>query len=217
MRLRNVNGAEEKIESHPSIVTPNHETHKGSWDKVFGNSNPIHIEIGMGKGQFIRGMALQNPNINFIGVEYYDSVLVRALEKFIVEDIPNVRLLRLDGEHLPTGFAPQELSRIYLNFSDPWPKIRHAKRRLTHERFLTIYRDLLASEGDLWFKTDNRLLFQFSLVSMNNFGMIFEDVSLNLHEEEPTDNIRTEYEQNWSDRGFPIYRVEARFNRKSEK
>lgn len=217
MRLRNVIGADEKIASQPSIVIQNPESHKGTWHTIFGNSNPIHIEIGMGKGQFIRGMALQNPTINFIGVEYYDSVLVRALDKFIEEKIPNVRLLRLDGEHLPNCFEPHELSRIYLNFSDPWPKVRHSKRRLTHDRFLSIYQDLLTAKGDVWFKTDNRQLFQFSLVSMNNFGMIFEDVSLNLHEEEPADNIRTEYEQNWSDRGFPIYRIEARFNRKSEK
>lgn len=217
MRLRNVAGAEEKILSNPSIVTPEPEQHKGKWSAVFGNSNPIHIEIGMGKGQFIRGMALQNPEINFIGVECYDSVLVRALEKLIEEPLPNVRLLRFDGEHLLNCFEPHELSRIYLNFSDPWPKIRHAKRRLTHEKFLTMYRELLAPNGDVWFKTDNRLLFQFSLVSMNNFGMIFEDVSLNLHEEEPADNVRTEYEQNWSSRGYPIYRVEAKFPPKDSK
>jgi len=215
MRLRNVTGAEEKLKSHPSIVTPDPESHRGNWRLYFGNDNPVHIEIGMGKGKFIYGMAAQNPQVNFIGIEYYDSVLVRALDKFIENPLPNVRLLRLDGEHLHTCFAPQELSRVYLNFSDPWPKIRHARRRLTHDRFLTIYRDLLDEKGDLWFKTDNRGLFQYSLVSMNNFGMIFEDVSLHLHEEEPEDNVRTEYEQNWSDRGYPIYRVEARFNRKS--
>jgi len=214
MRLRNVSGAEEKIVSNPLIVTPEPETHRGNWRALFGNNNPVHIEIGMGKGQFIRGMAHQNPDINFIGVEYYDSVLVRALEKCIEDPLPNVRLLRLDGEHLPTCFVPGELDRIYLNFSDPWPKIRHAKRRLTHERFLKIYENLLSNQGDVWFKTDNKGLFQFSLVSMNNYGMIFEDVALNLHEEEPADNIRTEYEQNWSSRGYPIYRVEARFAKK---
>ncbi len=212
MRLRNVAGAKEMLASNPNLVIQNPESHKGKWDALFGNTNPVHVEVGMGKGRFIYGMALQNPEINFVGIEYFDSVLVRAMEKFIAEPLPNVRLLRYDGEHLEKCFEKGELGRIYLNFSDPWPKVRHAKRRLTHEVFLKIYREVLSRDGDIWFKTDNRSLFQFSLISMNNFGMIFEDVALNLHEDEPEDNVRTEYEQNWSSRGYPIYRVEARFD-----
>ncbi len=214
MRLRRVAGAQDKLNSFPDIIIPKPEELKGKWKTVFGNDNPVHIEIGMGKGQFIQGMAKQFPDINFIGIEIFESVLVRALEKFIEEPLSNVRLLKVNANILTEYFAAGEVSRVYLNFSDPWPKFRHAKRRLTHELFLKQYEEVLTADGDLWFKSDNRPLFQFSLVSMNNYGMEFETVLLDLHKEEPEHNIRTEYEENWSSRGYPIYRVEAHFPRK---
>ncbi len=211
MRLRRVAGAQEKLDSYPDILVQKPEESKGKWQKLFGNDKPIHIEIGMGKGQFVQGMAKQNKDVNFIGIEIFESVMVRALEKFIDEPLANVRLLKVNANILTEYFAAGEVSRVYLNFSDPWPKARHAKRRLTHETFLKHYEEVLTPEGDLWFKSDNRSLFQFSLVSLNNYGMEFEEVSLDLHKDEPEHNIRTEYEENWSKKGYPIYRVEARF------
>ncbi len=211
MRLRNIPGAKDKINLYTNIVIPNPKEHRGKWNELFCNSNPIHIELGMGKGQFVQGMAEQNPNINYIGVERYQSVLLRALDKFIENPLPNVRLLDVDAAYLEDFFSLGEISQVYLNFSDPWPKDRHGKRRLTHANFLTIYEKILPEAGKVCFKTDNRALFEFSLVSMNNYGMNFEYVNLNLHENEPEDNIRTEYENTWSAKGFPIFRIEATF------
>lgn len=211
MRLRRVSGAQEKLDSNPHIMIANPKEHKGQWRELFGNDNPVHVEIGMGKGQFIQGMAKQFPEINFIGIEMFESVMVRALEKFIEDPLPNVRLLKVNAKYLLDYFATNEIERVYLNFSDPWPKARHAKRRLTHANFLKLYEEIIPSDGDLWFKSDNRHLFEFSLVSLNEYGMKFEEVCLNLHQDEPDHNIRTEYEQNWSSKGFPIYRIEARF------
>ncbi len=211
MRLRRIAGAQEKLESHPEIMVLDPENHKGNWRKLFGNDNPVHIEIGMGKGQFIEGMAKQFPEINFVGIEVFESVMVRALEKFIDNPLDNLRLLKVNAHFLLDYFETNEVSRVYLNFSDPWPKLRHSKRRLTHGNFLKLYEEIIDPEGDLWFKSDNRHLFEFSLESLNNYGMIFDSVCLNLHEDEPEHNIRTEYEVNWSNRGYPIYRIEARF------
>ncbi len=170
----------------------------------------------MGKGQFMIGMAKQNPHLNFIGIEKFDSVMVRALEKVLeAGELPNLKLLKIDAEDLTDIFAENEVEGVYLNFSDPWPKPRHAKRRLTHENFLTRYEQITVPNGYLRFKTDNRLLFEYSLVSVTGYGMKLEDVALDLHQREALDwNIMTEYEEKFSAKGQPIYRLEAQFQSK---
>ena len=197
------------------MVIPNPEEYKGKWNELFGNDCPLHIEVGSGRGQFIVGMAQANPEINYIGIELFDKVIVKALQKALeAGSPPNLRLLRVNAEELEKIFQKNEVHRVYLNFSDPWPKKRHAKRRLTHEKFLKIYESILIDEGEIHFKTDNRGLFEYSLVSMSQYGMKLKDVSLDLHANEPEDNIRTEYEEKFSSLGQPIYRLEAQFVKK---
>ena len=194
MRLRNVPGARETIiESYFSIQEP--KTYRGKWEEEFGNKNPIHIEVGMGKGRFILEMAERNPEINYIGIEKYSSVLVRAVEKTEEFEGKNLRLIRMDAEEIEEVFAPGEVGRIYLNFSDPWPKDRHAKRRLTSTRFLERYHHILAPEGRVIFKTDNRDL---------------ENCTYDLHNSEFNEgNVMTEYEEKFSAKGNPICRLTA--------
>lgn len=212
MRLRHKPWADEFIINHPEIAIPNPEEHKGNWQGVFGNNNPVHIEVGTGKGQFITGMALQNPDINYIGIELYASVIVCAIENIIEADSPsNLRLLKVNGADLDKYFEKNDVDRVYLNFSDPWPKIRHAKRRLTHGGFLKLYESILVDNGEVHFKTDNRGLFEYSLVSMSEYGMLLKYVSLDLHVNMPEDNIMTEYEEKFSAKGQPIYRLESQF------
>lgn len=212
MRLRNKPWAEEFISSHPEVIIPNPEEYKGNWKQVFGNDNPVHIEVGTGKGQFVTGMALANPDINYIGIELYTSVIVVALEKVIeAQTPPNLRLLKVNGADLAKYFAKGDVSRVYLNFSDPWPKTRHAKRRLTHGGFLNLYESILIDNGEIHFKTDNRGLFEYSLISMSEYGMLLKYVSLDLHVNMPEDNIMTEYEEKFSAKGQPIYRLESQF------
>ncbi|MGE7918617.1 tRNA (guanosine(46)-N7)-methyltransferase TrmB [Viridibacillus sp. NPDC093762] len=218
MRLRHKPWAEEFIASHPDIVVPNPEEQKGKWNEVFQNDNPLHIEVGTGKGQFITGMAIANPEINYIGIELFDSVIVKAVEKVQAAGQPsNLRLLKVNGSDLEKFFEKNDVDRLYLNFSDPWPKTRHAKRRLTHSGFLSIYENILPDFGEVHFKTDNRGLFENSLVSMSQYGMKLVYVSLDLHKEMPEDNIMTEYEEKFSAKGQPIYRVEAQFQLPEEK
>lgn len=212
MRLRNKPWALDFINEHPEVIIPNPEEYIGKWSEVFGNNNPLHIEVGTGKGQFVTGMALQNPDINYIGIELYDSVIVSALEKVIEANSPrNLRLLKVNGADLAKFFTKEDVSRVYLNFSDPWPKARHEKRRLTSDGFLKLYESILIDNGEIHFKTDNRGLFEFSLVNMSHYGMLLNYVSLDLHANMPEDNIMTEYEEKFSEKGQPIYRVEAQF------
>lgn len=212
MRLRHKPWAVEYINEHQDVIIPNPEDYKGKWHEVFGNDNPVHIEVGTGKGQFVLGMAKQNPNINYIGIELFDSVIVCALERIVEAEKPaNLRLLKVNGAKLQEYFAKGDVARVYLNFSDPWPKKRHAKRRLTHEGFLKLYESVLIDNGEIHFKTDNRGLFEYSLVSMNHYGMRLNYVSLDLHAEMPEDNIMTEYEEKFSAKGQPIYRLESQF------
>ncbi|GEN82167.1 tRNA (guanine-N(7)-)-methyltransferase [Sporosarcina luteola] len=213
MRLRNKPWAKDFMGEHPDILIHEDEKTVKDWKEIFGNENPIHVEVGTGKGQFVIGMAKANPDINYIGIEHFDNVIVSALEKAIETDKPsNLRLLRGNGANLEELFETGELDRIYLNFSDPWPKSRHAKRRLTHESFLARYEHVLRKQGEIHFKTDNRKLFEYSLVSISAYGMILQDVSLDLHAEMPEDNIMTEYEEKFSAKGQPIYRLEAMYN-----
>ncbi|WP_211653809.1 tRNA (guanosine(46)-N7)-methyltransferase TrmB [Planococcus alpniumensis] len=213
MRARYKPWAAELIEAHPEIVIPNPEALKGKWHEKFGNDRPIHIEAGSGKGRFITGMAQANPDINYIGIELFESVIVTALQGALEPEggIPNLRLLQVNAQELETFFEASEIDRVYLNFSDPWPKTRHAKRRLTHESFLKLYERVLPEGGEIHFKTDNRGLFEYSLTSISEYGMLLKDVSLDLHANEPEWNIMTEYEEKFLKKGQPIYRLEAKF------
>ena len=207
--LRNVPGARETIiENQFSIQEP--EQKKGKWAEVFGNDHPIHIEVGMGKGQFIIEMAKRNPEINYIGIEKYSSVLVRAVEKLEDFEQNNLRLIRMDAENIEEVFDKDEVDRIYLNFSDPWPKDRHAKRRLTSTRFLKRYNNILTPEGRVMFKTDNKDLFDFSLEQVEEAGWILENHTYDLHHSEYNEgNVMTEYEEKFSAKGNPICRLVA--------
>lgn len=209
MRIRNIKNAKEKISNNDCVIL-NPTEYKGSWHKLFGNDNPIMIEIGMGKGRFIKDMALKYPDINFIGIDRFDSIVLRAYEKVMAENIPNLRLSLFDADILLDCFSQGEIKRIYLNFSDPWPKNGHAKRRLTHPNYLKRYQEICGEE--IHFKTDNRGLFEFSLESMCNYGMILKNISLDLHKSNYEDNIETEYEEKFKELG-PIYRLEAQFRK----
>lgn len=207
MRLRNIKGSKEFIAAS-SYVIQNPETYKGIWSDLFHNKHPLHIEIGMGKGQFIHQLALENPEINYIGIEMYSSVLYRALEKRMETDLDNLYFLRFDAKYLCNIFAPNEVSRIYLNFSDPWPKDRHAKRRLTSDGFLTIYDQILDVSGFIQFKTDNRDLFDFSVETVNSSPLWkIDEITYDLHHSEfLPGNIMTEYENRFVAEGKPICR-----------
>jgi tRNA (guanine-N7-)-methyltransferase len=210
MRLRNVKGSRETIAANDYVVH-DEETMKGKWHEFFGNNNPIHIEIGMGKGQFITELARRNPDINYIGIEKYSSVLVRAIEKREQEtNMTNLFFIRMDAEYITNVFDANEVDRIYLNFSDPWPKDRHAKRRLTSTHFLGLYDNILVPDGRVIFKTDNRPLFDFSLEQVPEAGWILENYTYDLHHSEYNEgNIMTEYEAKFSAMGTPINRLVA--------
>ncbi|MCM1288906.1 MAG: tRNA (guanosine(46)-N7)-methyltransferase TrmB [Clostridium sp.] len=207
MRLRNVKGAREAIAANQFVIH-NEEEAKGRWRELFGNTNPIHIEIGMGKGQFIMELAKLNPDINYIGIEKFSSVLIRAIEKQEEQKLPNLRFVRMDAENIEAVFDNAEVDYIYLNFSDPWPKDRHAKRRLTSVQFLNRYVNILSKNGGLTFKTDNRELFDFSLEQIKLSGWQLVNVTYDLHHSELCEgNIMTEYEKRFSDMGNPICRM----------
>ena len=211
MRLKHVPGAQEAIEKSSYVfIDPKEE--KGKWKEIFANAHPIYIEGGMGKGQFITTLARMNPQINYIGIEKYSSVLVRAVEKVQDEEIPNLKFICMDATEIEDVFVPDEVDRIYLNFSDPWPKDRHAKRRLTSERFLKRYEHILKKEGLLEFKTDNEGLFTFSLEEIPAAGWTILQYTNDLHHDEQMNagNVMTEYEQKFSEKGNPIYKCIAK-------
>lgn len=211
MRVRKRKGAEEHLENNPQYVILSPEDAKGHWKEVFGNDNPIHIEVGSGKGGFITGMALKHPDINYIGIDIQLSVLSYALDKVVESGANNVKLLRVDGSSLTNYFEDGEIDLLYLNFSDPWPKARHEKRRLTYKDFLDTYKQILPKNGEIHFKTDNRGLFEYSLASFSQYGMILKQVWLDLHASDFADNVMTEYEAKFSSKGQVIYRLEAYF------
>ena len=212
MRLRHKPWALDYLQENDHIAKLQPEHLKGKWAEEFGNDHPIHIEVGTGKGQFIATMAKNNPDINYIGIEHFDNVVVSAVEKAIELGTPsNLRLIRGNAEKLEEMFDKGEVALVYLNFSDPWPKARHEKRRLTFKTFLTRYQNVMPDGGEIHFKTDNRGLFEYSLVSMTNYGMRLLDVSLDLHEDDVPDNVMTEYEEKFSAKGHPIYRLEAKY------
>ena len=209
MRLRHIRGAEETIAESPYVIQEP-ELHKSSWNQVFGNDNPIQIEVGMGKGRFIMELAKQNPDINYIGIERYSSVLLRGLQKRAQLELNNIYFMCIDAKNMADYFAPGEVNKIYLNFSDPWPKDRHAKRRLTSTRFLERYDNILTPEGRVMFKTDNKDLFDFSLEQVEEAGWILENHTYDLHHSEYNEgNVMTEYEEKFSAKGNPICRLVA--------
>lgn len=206
MRLRNIKGASKVLESSPYVIKK-YRDYKGSFNDLFINANPLEIEIGTGKGNFIINKAIKNPNINYVGIEKYDSVLLRAVEKLENISLPNLLLIKMDADKIEEVFD-KEVDKIYLNFSDPWPKDRHHKRRLTDEFFLKKYDNLFKGNKNIVFKTDNRKLFEYSLKSLTDYGYKINLISLDLHKDN-YDNIKTEYEDKFSKLGYPIYMVDV--------
>ena len=211
MRLRYKPWAKEKIEQHPQFVVANPENLKGKWHEAFDQNQPLHIEVGTGKGQFLIGMAKANPDINYIGIELYDSVIVAALDRLIEADLPNLKLLNINAAELDKYFTKNDVDRVYLNFSDPWPKTRHEKRRLTYKDFLKLYENILIDGGEIHFKTDNQGLFEYSLMSFSAYGLLLKYVSLDFHKSGYEGNVMTEYEQKFSEAGNRIYRCEVKY------
>lgn len=218
MRLRGRKGIRESLERQPDLIVLDPKAYKGEWARHFGNDRPIHVELGMGKGRFISELSVRNPEINYIGVDMFDELLRRGAEKARLahgglpegSGIPNLRLGLFNIEYIEDMFAPGEIERIYLNFSDPWPKKRHARRRLTHGNFLRKYKEILNSKGAIHFKTDSRSLFEFSLNSFSDEGLRMRDISLHLHQDGlREDMVQTEYELKFFEQGMPIYRCEV--------
>ena len=210
MRQRYIKDAKEKLMTSNDFIIDG-KKYKGSWKKeVFKNNNELHIEIGSGKGQFIHTLAKNNPNINYIAIEKYDSVLLRLKEKLDNESLSNIKLLIMDATTIEEYFDNGEVDKIYLNFSDPWPKKAHAKRRLTSPLFLARYNNILNDKGMITFKTDNKGLFEYSLETFSLSPFTIYDISLDLHSDlRYQNNIKTEYEEKWEDKG-PIYLLNAR-------
>ena len=207
MRLRHNPKADIAVENS-EYVEQDPKSRKGNWKEVFGNDNPIHIEIGMGKGRFLLTLAEQNPDINYVGIERVPTVLYKALRKQEELKLPNLRLMVFNADEINMVFGQNEVRRIYLNFSDPWPKDRHAGRRLTSPRFLKLYDEFLAPDGFIEFKTDNRSLFDYTLGAIGEAGWKAKDITYDLHNSEYAEgNIMTEYEMRFSEMGVPINKV----------
>ena len=210
MRLRNVKGSRDVMQESEYVFADPDNT-AGTWHEIFGNNHPLHIEIGMGKGMFITTLASQNPHINYLGIEKYSSVLVRAVEKQNILKLPNLKFIRMDAENITSVFNKGEVDLIYLNFSDPWPKDRHAKRRLPSKEFFARYDIILKKDGEVHFKTDNRSLFDFSLEEVKNAGWELKNCTFDLHHDPVLNegNIMTEYESKFSALGNPIHKLIA--------
>lgn len=210
MRLRRDSRATDYLAQDERVVS-SPEAFRGKWHQVFGNNNPIHVEFGCGKGGFITELALRNPHINYIAAERAETVVYKACKKAnLAEDRPsNLRFLYFDVSNCKEIFEEGEVERIYLNFSDPWPKTRHAIRRLTYRGFLEKYASILRKEGEIHFKTDNKGLFAFSIEEFSVSGWTMKNVTLDLHNSGMEDNIMTEYEKKFSELGYTINRLEA--------
>ena len=204
MRLRNVKNKQEIMDNAINLIL-NPKDYKGRWKEVFNNNNPIYIEIGMGKGDFIIEHAKRYPDINFIGIERFDSVIVRAIEK-VPEEIPNLRLVRMDAKDIEEVFD-KEISRIFLNFSDPWPKKRAHKKRLSSDSFIKMYDQVLAADGEIQMKTDNEQLFEFSILAFQNAGWKLIDFTVNYRRDQHDEDAITEYETRFMNLGQPIFRA----------
>ena len=207
MRLKCVKGAKELVENSTYLIS-DPKQYKNKFNKLFNNDYPIYIEIGMGKGKFIIENAKRYSNINFIGIEKYDSVIVRAVQKLETEELPNLKLIRMDASEIDEIFD-KEIDRIYLNFSDPWPKARHEMRRLSSEKFLNKYDNLFKDKKHIVMKTDNRKLFEYSVMSFTDYGYKINNISLDLYQDDIKDNISTEYEDKFVDKGQAIYMIDV--------
>lgn len=207
MRVRNKAWAPEELETNKHMIH-DPESCKGRWHEVFGNNNPIHVEIGCGKGRFVSQMALAHQDINYVGIERQTTVIAIAARR-IEEEQKNIFLTQVDVENLESYFEVGEIDRLYINFCDPWPKKKQAKRRLTHKNFLEMYKRIFGEKAEIFFKTDNRNLFEFSLEEFCNNGWKLGNISLDLHNSDCEGNIMTEYEEKFSSKGMPIYRLEA--------
>lgn len=209
-RLRRRAGTAQYLEEHNHIVIQQPSEHKGRWAKLFGNDHQIHVELGMGKGEFVTQMSARHPHINFIGIDMYDELLRKACEKAVELDTRNLRLVLHNIAELTTIFAADEVDRFYLNFSDPWPKKRHAARRLTHPRFMKQYIEILGEKGDIHLRTDSRSLFEFSLNTFADMDLKMRNISLDLHGDgTPEDHIFTEYESKFVEQGMNIHSCEV--------
>lgn len=207
MRLRNIKNANQKLlETKYFVEEPT--KYKGNFKKLFNNENEIHVEIGMGKGDFILGMAKKYPNINFIGIERFDTVLLKASKKIDQYELDNLKLIRFDATYIEDLFE-KEIDHLYLNFSDPWPKNRHEHRRLTSDRFLKKYENIFKKDILITQKTDNQGLFEFSLMSYSKFGFEVDEISLDLYKTDLKDNVQTEYERKFSEKGDRIYKIKV--------
>lgn len=213
MRLRKRPWVKEEIMQYTSYSVENPEQQKGNWEALFTNSNPIFLEIGTGRGKFITKLASLNPDINYIALEQKQEVLVQAVRKANDLCLTNIRFILGNANYLTNFFGEKELSRIFLNFVDPWTKKRHAKRRLTHKQYLDVYRQLLKENGEMHLKTDNEILFEFSLNELADNGLKLKNISLNLYREteDISSHVQTEYEEKFIEQGKPIYRLEAVF------
>lgn len=207
MRLRNITGSREMIAESRFVVHEPQE-YKGRWSELFGNDHPLQIEIGMGKGRFIMDLARMHPEINYVGIEKYSSVLLRGIQKMETDPLPNLYFVRMEAEEIADVFGREEVERIYLNFSDPWPKDRHAKRRLPSREFLKRYDEILVRDGVIEFKTDNQDLFRFALEEIAPAGWRLLQMTEDLHHDEKmlAGNVMTEYEEKFSALGNPIYK-----------
>ncbi|MCD8158087.1 MAG: tRNA (guanosine(46)-N7)-methyltransferase TrmB [Clostridiales bacterium] len=217
MRIRKKNWTEEELETSKYLINEP-ETFKGRWKEKFGNDNPIHIEIGCGKGKFISEMSKLNPDINYVGIEKFTMVVSRALRKCkLIDAGNNVYIMSKDAEELENVFEPGEIKRIYLNFSDPWPnRKKWIKKRLTNERFLERYEKAFGESGEVFLKTDNREFFEYSIQSFSEKGWVLKNISLDLYNSAFEGNVMTEYEKKFSEQGMPIYRLEAYYNSKKD-
>lgn len=207
MRLRKVKYAQDKLKSYPELVYIDPIENRGKWESVFANNNPIHLEIGIGKGKFLFELAKLFPEINFLGIEKYDSVIVRALEKLLSEPLPNVRLIYVDAEKLPLIFEKGEISHLYLNFSDPWPKNAHAKRRLTSPLFITRYQSIIEKNSIIEYKTDNYDFFEYTMMTLVQANATIQKISLDLHKEKDITNVETEFETKFVAMGNAIFYI----------
>ena len=207
MRLRNITGSREMIAESRFVVHEPQE-YKGRWRELFGNDHPLRIEIGMGKGRFIMDLARMHPEINYVGIEKYSSVLLRGIQKMETDPLPNLYFIRMEAEEIADVFGREEVERIYLNFSDPWPKDRHAKRRLPSREFLKRYDEILVRDGVIEFKTDNKDLFRFALEEIAPAGWQLLQMTEDLHHDGKmlVGNVMTEYEEKFSALGNPIYK-----------
>ncbi len=210
MRMRRKKNLDARFEVCADVMIPEPEKYKGKWAVVFGNANPVHLEIGCGKGRFATGMAQAHPDINFVAAEREEGALILAAERLHYNPLPNLKLLSVDAAELSDIFGEGEVERIYLNFSDPWPPNKRRKRRLTWRAYLEVYDNILKQKGDICFKTDNQRFFEWTIEEISQFGYLIQNVSLDLHSSDFEGNIMTEYEERFSSEGARIYRLEAR-------